>query len=290
MTLLQTKEALQKLQAAEVQHWADLLQSEQQATEVLRKQVLELQSLSHEKETALVALHADAATSLAHIERLTEQCTAKEQQVRDLEEIKAGLSSQAEKLMVEKDGLRQQLTNALSIAASMMTQLKHVSEQASRTSGICQSAATQLSTVEAVAAEQSSRLAQLEEALDAATVDKQMADEELGHSQALVKSLQQDVLSLRAKSALLQSSLGAERSRAEAATASMQASLQATLSELETCRLLSRDRQVSHHSDGDHDVPSWLIDQVHSTGDYTHTKYPFMHACIEKEPVSAPRR
>jgi chromosome segregation ATPase len=252
---MQLKEAGEKLKAAEVQHMAGLLETEQQTTASLRHQKAELQAAARGAESSAQALKAELATCSAHCEQLVRDCAQRESENADLTAHSAQLACQLKELRAEKHELLQHQAQAHAMAAAIMADMEVLRDVACSVHASKQVAALQLQRMQTAAVEQSATLAQLEESLDASETERQMAQEELRQSKVLVGCLQKDVLSLRAKSALLQSSLSAEKSRAEAAASSMQASLQATLSELESCSILLRDKQVlclAKHLSEDH--------------------------------------
>ena len=290
---MQAREAWEKLRAAELQHWSELLQAEQQVTSLLRQRVASLEAGTAAQCEQLAQAQAEAAAVQAHFSKLADQCTRTEKQAQAeaaqlqqrVDELSTQLSSMqaeqkqavarqeehatahAEKMRLEKaldercvvdaalqervayldsrlaDSRHQQAAYKDQIAQAL-ADATVLAAQARQVDAAREAAAAQLARVLPAAAGMCGAAADAAASADAAAGDKLAAEAETQLLAERVDSQQEELQQLRAKSALLQSSLSAEKSRAEAAAASMQAGLQTALSELDNCRTLLSDTQA----------------------------------------------
>ncbi|BDA44627.1 hypothetical protein COCOBI_06-1030 [Coccomyxa sp. Obi] len=292
----QAWEAWEKLRAAELQHWSELLQAEQQVTILLRQRVASLEADTVAQREQLAQAQAEAAAVAGHSSELADQCTHAEARATEMQqrvdELSMHLSkmqaeqrqavarqeelgtAHAEKQRLEKAlderraveaalqervatldrrladsrdqqaAYKAQIAEARCTCAAVLADATALAAQARLADAAREAAVVQLARVWSAAAGMCGVAADATAAADAAASDKRAAEAEAQLLAERVGSQQEELQQLHAKSALLQSSLSAERSRAEAAAASMQAGLQTALSELDNCRTLLSDSQA----------------------------------------------
>lgn len=248
---MQAQQAWEKLRAAELQHWSELLQAEQHTVSLLRNHITNLEAQAAAQQDKIDQAQAAATAADTRSNTLTEQCARYEAHALKMQQRIGELSQQIKRAQAEHEQLTASynaqeglLTVSRSACAEVLAEAGALKERARSADAARQAAVRQLTRVQAAAAGLCGQVAEVVSALEVAVADKESAEAEVAVLSERHSAQQGELQALRAKSALLQSALSAEKSRAETAAASMQTALQSAFSDLGNCRTLLTDTQV----------------------------------------------